>query len=169
LQAASREQLCYNQTAWRFGGRYFMKKNSSARSKLPMPRSRRQLLLSWLWFGVACALAIEFQPTAKAADTDRSTIHIEVKDSETGKPINQARLTLLFREPGNKFKLKRSKPISYSAKTNAQGKYRFTDIPIGTIRLMVTSEGHESFGKDIEIERDGQVVEVKLKKPQPLL
>jgi hypothetical protein len=143
--------------------------NLSDRSKFPMLGSRRHRLHRWLWLGAACVFVVGFQPSAKAADSDRSTIHIEVKDSETGQPINQARLTLLFREPGSKFKLKRSKPISYSAKTNAQGKYRFTDIPIGTVRLMVTSEGHESFGKDIEIEKDGQVVEVKLKKPQPLL
>ena len=43
------------------------------------------------------------------------------------------------------------------------------NAPKGTVRLMVTSERHESFGKDIEIEKDSQEIDVKLKKPQPLL
>ena len=134
-----------------------------------MTRLRRPSLRSLLWVGAASAFLAGFQGAVMAAETDRATVHIEVKDAETGQPINQARLTLQFREPGSKFKLKRSQPISFSAKTNIQGHYRFTGIPTGTIRLMVTSEGHESFGKDIEIEKDGQLVEVKLKKPQPLL
>jgi hypothetical protein len=35
--------------------------------------------------------------------------------------------------------------------------------------LVVTAERHQSFGKEIEVEEDNQVIEVKLKKPQPLL
>ena len=89
---------------------------------------------------------------------------VVVKEADTGDPISQARLTLAFRQPG---KLHRN--VSYSAKTNAQGRYRFTDIPKGTVRLFVTADRHQSFGKEIELEEDNQVVEVKLKKPQPLL
>jgi hypothetical protein len=59
--------------------------------------------------------------------------------------------------------------VSYSAKTNPEGHYRFTGIPLGTVRLLVTSELHESYGKDIEIDKDNQEIDVKLKKPQPLL
>jgi len=33
----------------------------------------------------------------------------------------------------------------------------------------VTSEHHQTFSKEFEVERDNQVLEVKLKKPQPLL
>jgi hypothetical protein len=35
--------------------------------------------------------------------------------------------------------------------------------------LIVTAERHQSFGQDFELEQDNQVIEVKLKKPQPLL
>jgi hypothetical protein len=35
--------------------------------------------------------------------------------------------------------------------------------------LIVTAEHHQSYGKEIELEEDNQVIEVKLKKPQPLL
>jgi 5-hydroxyisourate hydrolase-like protein (transthyretin family) len=92
------------------------------------------------------------------------SLTVVVKEAETGDPISQARLTLTFRQQG---KLHRS--ITYSAKTNAQGRYRFTNIPKGTVRLLVTAERHQSFGKEVEVEEDNQVIEVKLKKPQPLL
>jgi len=87
-----------------------------------------------------------------------------VKEADTGDPISQARLTLTFQRPG---RLHHS--VSYSAKTNAQGRYQFTNIPKGTVHLFVTAEHHQSFGKEIELEEDNQVIEVKLKKPQPLL
>jgi hypothetical protein len=89
---------------------------------------------------------------------------VVVKEADTGEAISQARLTLTFRQPG---KLHRT--ISYSAKTNAQGRYRFTDIPKGTVHLFVTADHHQSYGKEIELEEDNQVIEIKLKKPQPLL
>ena len=134
-----------------------------------MFRGRSEVLQWVLLGGVACGFIALAQPMLKAEETERSTLHIVVTDAETGKPINQARLTLLFQEPVSKYKFKRSRPVSYSAKTNLEGHYRFTGIPLGTVRLLVTSERHESFGKDIEINKDDQEIDVKLKKPQPLL
>ena len=104
-----------------------------------------------------------------AAPVDRMSLHVVVFDAETGHPINQARLTLQFVEPGGKKRFGLGKKIAHSAKTNPQGKYKFVDIPRGTVRLIVTAERHQSFGKDFELEEDNQVIEVKLKKPQPLL
>ncbi len=109
------------------------------------------------------------QPPACVSADERTSLHVVVKDAETGQPINQAHLTLQFREPGSKMKLKRSKPLSFSAKTNNQGRYRFVNLPKGSIHLIVTAERHQTFGKDIELEEDNQVIEVKMKKPQPLL
>jgi hypothetical protein len=91
---------------------------------------------------------------------------VVVKEAETGDPISQARLTLTFQQPGV---FHHPKSFTYNAKTSAQGRYRFTNIPKGTVRLMVTADHHQSFGKEIDLEQDNQVVEVKLKKPQPLL
>jgi len=116
---------------------------------------------------VSCLGIVGFTPRAESAE--RTNVNIVVKDAGTDQPIYQARLTLQFREPASKIKLQRSKPSAYSAKTNAQGRYRFTNIPKGTIHLIVTSEQHQSFGKDFELEQDNQVIEVKLRKPQPLL
>jgi len=91
------------------------------------------------------------------------SVTVVVNDAETGEAISQARLTLSFKSG------KLHHTISYGAKTNAQGRYRFTNIPKGTIRLLVTAERHQSYGKEFELEEDNQVIEVKLKKPQPQL
>jgi carboxypeptidase family protein len=121
---------------------------------------------------VFCAAVIFLaiaQTSARAESVEHTNLFVVVKDAETGQPINQARLTLQFREPGKKLKPKLPHRLSYSAKTNPQGRYRFTNIPKGTVRLIVTADQHQALGKDYELERDNQVIEVLLKKPQPLL
>ena len=119
---------------------------------------------TWVFVGAAILLScVVFKP-ATPDSSQETSLTIVVKEADTGDPISQARLTLTFKQQG---KLHRS--ISYSAKTNAQGRYRFTNIPKETIRLLVTADRHQSFGKEIEVEEDNQVIEVKLKKPQPLL
>jgi len=124
--------------------------------------------LSWLLgLAIVGGLVAASQLRAGPPADDRVTIEIVVTDAESGNPVSQAHLTMLFTEPGNKLRFKRSRPTSYSAKTNPQGRCKFVDIPKGTIHLMVTADHHEAFGKDFEIEKDNQVVEVKLKKPQP--
>jgi hypothetical protein len=111
-------------------------------------------------------LLVVVQAPARADSPERTSVHILVKDAVSDQPLANARLTLRFREPG---KRKRSKMLSFSAKTNAHGRYKFTNIPKGTIRLIVTAERHQTFGQDFELEQDDQLIEVKLKKPQPLL
>ena len=125
-------------------------------------------LLRDLLLGMMVAVCLTaFQSSARAADDPHTNIHIVVTDWDTGKPIYQARLTLIFEEESTTMKVKRSKPMSFSAKTDLQGRYRFTDIPKGTVRLMVTAERHESYGKDIKVEKDNQEILVRMKKPQP--
>lgn len=126
----------------------------------------RQGMFRWgLTLGAACAalLLIRALP-ARAAN--RTSLNVVVKDAQSGEPINQAHLTLQFREVR---KVGPGKLIAYSAKTNAQGKCKFPDIPKGSFRLIVTADYHQTFGKDYKLNEDNQVVEVKLKKPQPLL
>jgi hypothetical protein len=119
---------------------------------------------TWVFVGAAILLFCRVSEPAQQQPIPEFSITIVVKEADTGDPISQARLTLTFHQQG---RLHRS--ISYSAKTNAQGRYRFTNIPKGTVHLFVTAERHQSFGKEIEVEEDNQVIEVRLKKPQPLL
>jgi hypothetical protein len=113
-----------------------------------------------------CLALPALQVSAGAESVERTSVTVIVKDAVSDQVLSNARLTLIFKEPR---KLKRDKGLSFSAKTNPQGRYKFVHIPKGTIRLVVTAERHQSFGQDYEIEQDDQVLEVKLKKPQPLL
>lgn len=128
-----------------------------------MFRSNHLRFQTWAFVGAACLLLCGVSKLSGTGPNQGTSFTVVVKEADTGDPISQARLTLTFHQG----KLHRS--ISYSAKTSIQGRYRFTDIPKGTVRLMVTADRHQSFGKEIELEDDNQVVEVKLKKPQPLL
>jgi hypothetical protein len=101
--------------------------------------------------------------------SDRADVTVVVKEADTEQPLQNARLTLQFQEEGGLKRLGRAKKISFSAKTNPQGRYKFTRIPKGTVRLLVTADHHQAFGKEFELEKDEEVIEVKLRKPQPLL
>ncbi len=122
-------------------------------------------------FVMAACLVVGFMGPRMMAEEPPSRVNVSVlvKDASTDQPIQYAHLTLQFRELGDPSKLRRTKMISYSAKTNPHGRYKFTGIPKGTIRLQVTAERHQAFGQEFEIDKDGQVIEVKLRKPQPLL
>jgi Carboxypeptidase regulatory-like domain len=115
------------------------------------------------------AARLEFGIPTQSEEAERTNVTVVVTDAQTSQPINQARLTVEFIEPGDPSKLKRSKKLSYSAKTNPQGHYKFPSLPKGNIRLIVTAERHQTFSKVFELEKEDQVIEVKLKKPQPLL
>jgi Carboxypeptidase regulatory-like domain len=128
-----------------------------------------QISVEWMQVGFTCAVCLALaatSTTARGASAERTSVIVLVKDAETDQPINQARLTLRFREPR---RFGRSKWLSFSAKTNAQGRYRFTLIPKGTVQLTVTAEHHQTFSKEFDVDKDNEALEVKLKPPQPLL
>lgn len=119
-------------------------------------------------FAVTAALLfLTVSSPALASSPERINLTVAVSDAETGKPVNQAHITLQFREPGGK--LKRSKMLSYAAKTNAEGRYKFVEIPEGTVLLIVTEEHHQTFGKQFDVSKENSLLEVKLKPPQPVL
>ena len=109
-------------------------------------------------------------PAQRAQPSSETTnMTVVVKEYDTGEPISQARITLQFTEPGGPERLGKAKKISYDAKADTQGRYKFMDINKGAIVLTVTAPGHQSYGKELQLEKDNQVFEVKLKKPQPLI
>ncbi len=102
--------------------------------------------------------------TAQAAD--ETDLRVVVTDADTGEPLYQAHLTLQFTIER---RMRKDIHRSYTAKTDKNGRCRFRHIPKGTIHLIVTDEHHQTFGKDYDIEQDNPVIEVKLRKPQPLV
>ena len=132
-------------------------------NRFKKPSSKQ--IVARLGLAVACGLALAiFLNASTAGAADEATLQVVVKEAASGEPIFQAHLTLQFRIPQ---KYKQDKWISYSAKTDKKGECTFHHITKGPIRLMVTAEGFQTFGKKFEIKKDNRVIEVKLRKPQP--
>jgi len=134
-------------------------------------RPNKFLLAAWIaiclpWLSGFSRVALA-QATKPSDETTNMTVI--VKESDTGQPIFQAHLTLQFTEPGGAARLGKAKKISYNAKTDSQGRYKFQGINKGAIVLTVTAPGRQSYGKELQLEKDNQVFEVLLKKPQPLI
>lgn len=98
-----------------------------------------------------------------------TNIVVVVKEYDTGGPVAQAHITLQFWEPRGATIPRKGKKIVYNAKTDSQGRCKFQGINKGKIVLMITASGHQSYGQELELEKDNQVFEIKLKKPQPLV
>ena len=129
-------------------------------------------------FAVTCAatslllctgLSLAARADNAKSSEETTTMVVVVKEADNGAPISQARITLQFTQPGDVGKLRKSRKLSYSAKTDSQGRCKLPEINKGPIVLIVTADGHQSYGKELQLEKDNQVFEVKLKKPQPLI
>jgi len=120
------------------------------------------------WVATSLLLFASFSLSAPAQgdkpSNETTNMTVVVKESDTGKPISQAHITLHFSA-----KFGKAKKIAYNAKTDAQGRYKFSGITKGAIVLTITAPGHQTYGKELQLEKDNQVFEVKLKKPQPLI
>ncbi|MGA3328532.1 MAG: carboxypeptidase-like regulatory domain-containing protein [Terriglobia bacterium] len=101
--------------------------------------------------------------------SETTNMTVVVKETDTGQPISQARITLQFTVPGGAARFGKPQKLTYNAKTDSQGRYKFMDINKGTIVLSVTAPNHQSYGKELQLDKDNQVFEIKLKKPQPLI
>lgn len=93
-----------------------------------------------------------------------TSVTVAVTDAKTHKPVFQADLTLEFRDPHSRL----GKTVSLSAKTDLNGTYKFTFIPMETVLLVVTAPNHQSFGKQFQITRPDQTIAAVLRPPQPL-
>lgn len=123
---------------------------------------------AWVCFGTIFAAAVALSMPAKLVAAEQmTTVHVQVNDAKTGDPIFQAHLTLRYRVQGGF--MRRTKIVSYTAKTDKNGKSQFPVVPKGAITLMVTAPDHNTFGKEFEITKDHQVIEVKLQRPHEVL
>jgi hypothetical protein len=95
-----------------------------------------------------------------------TNVIVNVKEADTGDPVSQASVTLQFTEPVS---FGPGKKHTYNAKADAQGRCKLFGINKGTIVLSVTAAHHQTYGKELQLDHDNQVFEVKLKKPQPLI
>jgi hypothetical protein len=126
-------------------------------------KTRRKVLSCGVFVAVAFATLGFLSSKAIAADEETS-LHVVVTDAASNEPVFQAQLTLQFQIPQ---RYRQPKWIAYSAKTDKKGKCTFRRVNKGPIRLLVTADGHQSFGKQYQIQKDDPVIEVKLRRPQP--
>ena len=136
----------------------------------PVRSPQRAGLVAAAWIASGLLLLSILGPCKAFAQTVEATdepvnMTVVVKEYDTGDPISQAHITLQFEQARTQ---RRPKKITYSSKTDMQGRCRLAEINKGPIVLVVTSPGHQTYGKDLTLEKDGQVFEVRLKKPQPL-
>lgn len=130
----------------------------------------KRYMAAWVATSLLLCVGIKSARGQNVKPSEETTnVIVVVKESDTDAPVSQARLTLQFTVPGGPTRLGKDKKLSYNAKTDTQGRYKFLDINKGQITLFVTAPGHQSYGKELLLEKDNQVFEVKLKKPQPLI
>jgi len=123
---------------------------------------------AWVAFSLLLLASLSRSAHAQENQPDNSptSMVVIVKESDGGQPISQAHITLEFFEARS---LRKPKKISYNGKTDQAGRCKFTEINKGAIVLTVTSPGHQSYGKELQLANENQVFEVSLKKPQPLI
>ncbi|MGO8786344.1 MAG: carboxypeptidase-like regulatory domain-containing protein [Terriglobia bacterium] len=138
-----------------------------------MYSSRHTKLFLAAWIAANALLFVGLSSSAYAQgekpSTETTDMNVVVKEYATGEPVSQARVTLQFSEPHSQVIPRRAKKITYNAKTDAQGRCKLSGINKGPIVLTVTADGHQAYGKELQLEKDNQVFEIRLKKPQPLI
>lgn len=121
----------------------------------------------WVRSGLILAAVVAVCMPISLAAAQMTTVRVQVNDAKSGEPIFQAHLTLRYKVPGGF--MHRSKIVSYTAKTDKNGKGQFPVVPMGTITLMVTAPDHNTFGKKFEITKDNQLIKVDLERPHEVL
>ncbi len=138
-----------------------------------MYSSRHTKLFVAAWVATSLLLFGGLSSSAHAQgakpSTETTNMTVVVKEYDTGEPVSQAHVTLQFSIPHSQAIPRKAKQISYNAKTDPQGRCKLSGINKGPIVLTVTADGHQSYGKQLQLEKDNQVFEVRLKKPQPLI
>jgi len=134
--------------------------------------SRHAKLFAAAWVAISLLLIAGVSRSAPGQDElpnhEPTNMTVIVKESDSGEPISQARVTLEFTVPRG-HGLGGGKKYVYNAKTDTQGRCKLSEINKGKIVLTVTAPAHQSFGKEMQLDHDNQIFEVRLKKPQPLL
>lgn len=129
----------------------------------------RLFVVAWIASGILFFASITGSTQAQdatSANHEPTNVIVNVREADTGEPVGQAGVTLQFVEP---VPFGHGKKHSYNAKADSQGRCKLFGINKGTIVLMVTAAHHQSYGKELQLDHDNQVFEVRLKKPQPLI
>lgn len=92
--------------------------------------------------------------------TTKIQIHVTTKD---GKPISEASVYVRFNESGGF--LRKDKLAEMDLKTNQDGSVKVPEIPQGKIMIQVIATGWHTYGQWYDVDKDQQLIEIKLEPP----
>jgi hypothetical protein len=92
--------------------------------------------------------------------TTKIQIHVTSKD---GKPISEASVYVRFNESGGF--LRKDKLAEMDLKTNQDGSVKVPEIPQGKIMIQVIATGWHTYGQWYDVDKDQQLIEIKLEPP----
>ncbi len=90
-------------------------------------------------------------------------LRIEVKAGDENKPIGNASVYIRYDEPHGVFR--RKKEIELSFKTNQDGSVKVPEVPRGKVLVQVVAPGWHTFGRWYVVEKEEELIEIKLEKP----
>ncbi|MDZ4799650.1 MAG: hypothetical protein SGI92_15925 [Bryobacteraceae bacterium] len=118
-----------------------------------MPSRFRLFLL-----GLALALPL-------LADDPATRLRVEVL-TLTGKPVDRASVIVDFVEGRSYVKLGKKILKHWEARSSQEGIAKFPSIPQGKMRIQVIARGHQTFGQVYEVDKEEQLITIKLNPPQ---
>lgn len=99
------------------------------------------------------------------ADDPTTKLRVEVL-TLTGKPVDRASVIVDFVEGRSVVKLGKKILKHWEARTSQEGIAKFPAIPQGKMRVQVIARGHQTFGQVYEVDKEEQLVTIKLNPPQ---
>lgn len=99
------------------------------------------------------------QKNDQTSDATTTRLRIRITNPED-KPVGNASVYVRFNEPGSF--LHKDKLAELSFKTNEDGSVKVPAVPRGKILIQVIAKGLHTFGKWYDIEKDQDLIEIKL-------
>ena len=95
-----------------------------------------------------------------------TTLTIEVKSVESGKPVDRASVVVRFVEGRDKMKFGKKIRTTWETRTNEGGVAKIPAIPQGKILIQVIGKGFQTFGQKFDVDEEEKTLEIKLNPPQ---
>ncbi|MCU1259940.1 MAG: hypothetical protein JWO80_2825 [Bryobacterales bacterium] len=84
----------------------------------------------------------------------------------SGKPLDRASVIVKFVSGHDKLKLYLKHRTQWETKTDQEGFTHIPAIPQGKIRVQVIASGYQTFGQEFDVDKDEQIIDIKLNPPQ---
>jgi hypothetical protein len=93
-------------------------------------------------------------------------ITVQVK-TQAGRPVEQAEVVVNFVQGKSIIRFGKDIRVSFDLHTNQEGIARIPAIPQGSIKVLVSAKGLQTYGEIMEIREEEKTINVTLNPPQP--